>query len=257
MIKRFLNKIFLYFAFAFKKTEEDILSTYDSVSDGTSITQEKDTKSIFQKLLKGEITEEVKQFRYKYYRILEQVGGKGNLEDRFVEEEEPLKLDFPDLHRQIGRDKPFFEILNPNIEDDFRIEEYIKSIVFLNKTNEVEIILHPFLKGYVDESQPNFYETLANIYNSHNQNMLPYFNNLCLTGFELSYYFDLKQYEMKVSEMSYKSSKLEKNKLHIVFNAKYDVYSEEYLSDKYHNDTASQQYNENAKKEGVIYEFNC
>jgi hypothetical protein len=187
-MKKFLNRVlcniklfFINFIYATKNTESQILrqSGVDSTNGGTSMSQDvtQGTHALSRALLKGELTEEVKQLRYRTYKVdreskkykyfaptlaLKKKEGKDNkfisydktdgLDVITIQYNYALSEDTLDAIKQIenggrgGRTKYKIEITR-NFAPRFRMEEFLKKVA-VKRFDETHAILDFYFSKY-------------------------------------------------------------------------------------------------------------
>lgn len=95
-IKQFFKHIGYMLAFGMKGANDEILSQ-NTVDEGVGVVQQKETKSLWQALLRGELTQQVRELRYKDYKISEEsknysyVGGGNAIKTKETEDKENVK----------------------------------------------------------------------------------------------------------------------------------------------------------------------
>lgn len=189
MKKLFINvwrNVALFFsnlAFATKSTEEEVFtqSGMNNTNNGVSISQDitQGTHALSKALLKGELTEEVKQLRYRTYKVdreakkykyyaptlaLKRKEGKDNkfvsydksdgLDVITIQNNKALSEDILDAIHQIengGRGKgcKYLIEINRNFVPRFRIEEFLKKIV-VKRFDETHAILDLYFSKYAE-----------------------------------------------------------------------------------------------------------
>lgn len=187
-MKKFINKIlanielfFMNFMLATRNTEKQILTQggVDSVNGNVNIGQDvnQGTHALSRALLKGELTEEVKQLRYRTYKVdreskkykyyaptlaLKRKEGKDNkfvsydksdgLEVITIQYNNAVGEDVKDAINQIenggrgGETKYIFQI-ERNFRPRFRLEEFLKKVV-VKRFDETHAILDFYFSKY-------------------------------------------------------------------------------------------------------------
>lgn len=187
-MKKFINKIlanielfFMNFMLATRNTEKQILTQggVDSVSGNVNIGQDvnQGTHALSRALLRGELTEEVKQLRYRTYKVdreakkykyyaptlaLKKKEGKDNkfvsydksdgLEVITIQYNSAVGEDVKDAINQIenggrgGETKYIFQI-ERNFRPRFRLEEFLKKVV-VKRFDETHAILDFYFSKY-------------------------------------------------------------------------------------------------------------
>lgn len=74
-IKRFFVNLWYSLPFAMKAGNDEILGVSNKDSNGTSISQEVSDHRVSKHLLKGEVTQEVEELRYRTYKVAEEAEG--------------------------------------------------------------------------------------------------------------------------------------------------------------------------------------
>lgn len=187
-MKKFLIKIwyniiltFTNIAVASKNTEQQVLtqSGVDSAGGGISIVQDvkQGTHALSRALLKGELTEEVKQLRYRNYKVdreakkykyfaptlaLKKKEGKDNkfisydksdgLEVITIQYNYPISEDVLDAINQIedggrGKETKYKIEIERNFIPRFKIEEFLKKVV-VKRLDETHAILDFYFSKY-------------------------------------------------------------------------------------------------------------
>lgn len=199
-LKNFINKTLYALPFGLKGADKEILGNSSQDNIGTEITQEVNDQRVAKHLLKGEVTQEVEELRYRTYKVANESEKYEYLGDGIAiknDEEKPITLKkhkfsqensllcasiLDELKRvnKYGIDKYRLEI-EYNSLVRFKIEQFATKIdVNINDDNGlIETTLH--------------FDTLPNPYDMKSK---PFIN-------ELQKLFDAKsEYEVKRSEIA-------------------------------------------------------
>lgn len=195
-IKKYLMKIFYGLPFGLKGADSEILGGHGSDDLGTNVNQEISDERVAKHLLKGEITQEVEELRYRTYKVSnesEKYKYLGNgvaikNDDETIDDNERRRYKFTQSNENIcesvlqtlnqvgsyGAEKYRFEIEYSEFSR-FKIEKFATMVDVLIDKNigEIKTTLH-FNKNenpYDGTSKP-FINELEKTYNSRNEHEL-------------------------------------------------------------------------------------
>lgn len=218
IFKNFYNKIkkmFYGLFFGLENVNQEVFTNVDYDSSSTNIHQEKLTKNVYKDLLKGEITQEVKDLRYQLYYIYDNSQnykyiGDGNSEKKTVNTFNCNEFAFSQLDKDISitlseelnflnKERYFFNII---YEDycRFKHEKYITKIDVnvSNKRQEKSKVIYFYYNAYVSTDNV-YYRILLNGLKSkkiENNDFFPKIKEFSFTTFNAQGINDLYKFNL-------------------------------------------------------------
>ena len=191
MIKNVVKKICDGIAFGFKNAEKEIFGENNSDSNIISVNQNVENEKLSRALLNGEETQEVKNLRYRTYKIFEKskdfeyIGNgmavKKKKRDADVENSEGMEIVVVQKNFELPKTlDEYVKLLNDDVKNDyiiklsykssprFRFEQFIHQIV-AKKIDETHHQIDLYCPSYADMNIPfsrSFVNELNNIYSN-------------------------------------------------------------------------------------------
>ena len=273
MIKEIKRKFynFLYsLPFGMKGADEEIFGQKDSSSsDNVGVHQVINENRLSKDLLKGEVTQQVEELRYRNYKVVRESENYKYLGDGVAIKKEEKKFDINNFHL-IQENKQICNSISDEMKrvdtKEYSIDEYTLNIVYdsiprfklekycryfeVNVDNDVCEVVLRFINatnkddissyGFINELKRIFeHFTRENDYNS--LKMLDFVTYKCLGDYDLVRY---SFQDLTLVEMSLSSD----NKEYILrYRVKY--FKREDLTDKFYSKSMDEKYKNNEKKE--------
>lgn len=284
-IYNFLYKYFVGFMFGLKNTETEIFTSAGGSSTiGTHISQEVNDQRVSKALLKGEVTQQVKELRYRTYKVDREakqyeyfsptLAKKRDKNDsKFVsyENSENLKVitiqhneqKTETIEEALERvDENELEYTNPLKEYNicinrtcvtrYRIEEFLKRLVVKQSTENNKVVLDFYVSKYQDDKNlfsKGFLKEIDNIINGKiNNDMIDIQSVYFVTNhaFQLNDMLEFEFNNLKfIKIVEYDGNYILKFKANMVKNGND-------LTDKYYCKEMAENYKEKKKKDIVL-----
>ena len=267
----FIKKILYALPFGLKAADEQLAGSATDVSDASHIQQQVEEKSVLNDLLRGEVTEEVEELRYRTYEVAEKsreydyIGNgvaikketeKDNKVTRFSQESKLVISGVLDELKHVGDYgvELYTTSITYNRFNRFKVEAFLTMIDVLIKENTIRTKLH-FL------STPNPY----------NANSAPFINELKRIGPAIDSEYALERNEIanSMNSMTFVTTNATNNTpdllqytFHsphikgydegngeIILTYEWDTYNMENLREKYFSESMARKYEEHAKKD--------
>lgn len=176
--KKITDRLKIMLAFGMKGGDDAII-TSNKADEGVSIVQREETKNLGEALMKGEVTQQVEEFRYKDYRILREsdnydyIGGgnaikKKNIQKKknytFFQDNRPICEGVGhELNRinEYGTDRYTFDFVYKDITK-FKLEAYANYGKFSIKDKEIKVELY-FDKSNKRQEDPISYKVVQEL----------------------------------------------------------------------------------------------
>lgn len=210
-----IKKIFYGLFFGLENVNQEVFTNVDYDSSSTNIHQEKLTKTVYKDLLKGEITQEVKDLRYQLYYIYDnsqkyQYIGNGNSEKKnvntfncndfaFSQSDKDISVTLSEELSDFSKEQYFF-----NIKYDeycrFKHEKYITKIDInvSNKRQDKNKVIYFYYNAYVPTDNV-YYRILLNGLKSQkieNNDFFPKIKEFSFTTFNAQGINDLYKFNL-------------------------------------------------------------
>ena len=210
-----IKKIFYGLFFGLENVNQEVFTNVDYDSSSTNIHQEKLTKSVYKDLLKGEITQEVKDLRYQLYYIYDNSQnykyiGDGNSEKKtvntfncnefaFSQSDKDISVTLSEELNFFNKEQYFFNII---YEDycRFKHEKYITKIDVnvSNKRQKKNKVIYFYYNAYVSTDNV-YYRILLNGLKSkriENNDFFPTIKEFSFTTFNAQGINDLYKFNL-------------------------------------------------------------
>lgn len=210
-----IKKMFYGLFFGLENANQEVFTNVDYDSSSTNIHQEKLTKSVYKDLLKGEITQEVKDLRYQLYYIYDNSQnykyiGDGNSEKKtvntfncnefaFSQSDKDISVTLSEELNFFNKEQYFFNII---YEDycRFKHEKYITKIDVnvSNKRQEKNKVIYFYYNAYVSTDNV-YYRILLNGLKSkkiENNDFFPTIKEFSFTTFNAQGINDLYKFNL-------------------------------------------------------------
>lgn len=210
-----IKKMFYGLFFGLENVNQEVFTNVDYDNSSTNIHQEKLTKSVYKDLLKGEITQEVKDLRYQLYYIYDNSQnykyiGDGNSEKKtvntfncnefaFSQSDKDISVTLSEELNFFNKEQYFFNII---YEDycRFKHEKYITKIDVnvSNKRQEKNKVIYFYYNAYVSTDNV-YYRILLNGLKSkkiENNDFFPTIKEFSFTTFNAQGINDLYKFNL-------------------------------------------------------------
>lgn len=277
-IKRFLQKIAYALPFGMKGGDEEIMGGNTSVNSiGTTINQEVNDKRVAKHLLKGEVTQEVEELRYRTYKVANEsekydyLGGgiavKNDKEEaprdlkkiKFSQENSLLCASVLDEMKRVnsyGQDKYRLEIVY-NTTVRFKVEQFATQIdVNINDNEgliETTLWFESLPNPYDMKSKP-FINELARLMEAKGQREIERYDvassihDICFTTYKATNEDDFTNYCF-VGGAKYQGIRLENGKYAVTYHWSEYMRVPLNLEAKYYSKSMAEKYKNKEKKE--------
>lgn len=271
-IKEFFNKFLYYLSFGLKSANDEMFyQNAKSETSSTSINQNINDYRLSKNLLKGEVTQEVEELRYRTYAVERESNNYVYLGNGVaVKKKDKKQFNYNNFNiiqenlyncksiseefKRIGKEEYASDDFTLNIVYNtipkYRLERYC----FLFEIIKNEGVKHLKLKFYNNPSDTLSYSFINDVKYYYGKNLIDYdYNNLTLLSF-ITYKCigddELVKYEF--NNLVLKEVKFVDNDRIIEFIYDFNEFNREDLTDKYYSETMDKKYKNKEKKENIF-----
>ena len=272
-IKRFFTKLWYSIPYIMKGGNDEIFGRGIESVDGTEITQNVTDKRVAKHLLKGEVTQEVADLRYRLYLVSEEsrkydyIGNGVALkkqESKIDKNNYKFSMDCKMLCNTVlealkdtefeGENKYTLDIAYDNPFIKFKLEKYATYIDVKNENGKIETTLHfcSYPNPYDGTSMP-FINALGNIETSENIEAELRKNDFINSIISMSFVTNNATNEFPNMHLFYLENptfvKIEKTSNEFLITYSWGKFNEENLTDKFYSENMHNKYKNKEKKE--------